>query len=757
MSYKKLWITLGIVFFASFAVLLYYGGEIYQEKPPIPEEVVTDSGEVIFTKEDIQDGQNAWRQIGGQELGSVWGHGAYVAPDWTADWLHRESVWLLDQWAQAEHKTDYESLSEEDQSALKARLKKELRTNTYDEKSNQIVVSDIRKQAIEHMSDYYASVFMDDPEMDEYREQIAMPKNTVSDQEKMDQLNAFLWWATWSVETNRPGQEITYSNNWPGEPLIDNEPTTGNIMWSIISVILLLAGVGALAWYYAAQREKEDIIELPDTDPLLKFKKTPSMYAVEKYFWIVSALLVLQVILGIITAHYAVEGQSFYGIPLADIFPYSVSRTWHQQLGIFWIATAWLAAGLYMGPAVTGREPKYQKLGVNILFGALILVVLGSMVGQWAAVQGYITDLTRNFYFGHQGYEYVDLGRFWQILLAFGLFFWFFLMARAIWPAIKKKDENRSLLILFLLASVAIPAFYLPGLMWGESTHMSMVTYWQWWVVHLWVEGFFEVFAVVVMAFIFSRMGLIKVRTATVATLFSTSIFLAGGIIGTFHHLYFSGTPIGVLAFGASFSALEVVPLVLIGYEAIENYRHSKVKPWVSHYKWPIYFFVSVSFWNLFGAGLFGFLINPPIALYYIQGLNTTPLHAHTALFGVYGMLGIGLMLYTLRGLYGKRPWKTKLLKFSFWALNIGLFLMAVTSLLPVGILQAIASMEHGMWYARSAEFLNQTIIQNLVWFRSFGDTIFALGVVGIAWFVISLKTGRAFKDEAEDEDKKAS
>ncbi len=310
---------------------------------------------------------------------------------------------------------------------------------------------------------------------------------------------------------------------------------------------------------------------------------------------------------------------------------------------------------------------------------------------------------------------------------------------------------------MFLLASVAIPAFYLPGLMWGESTHMSMVTYWQWWVVHLWVEGFFEVFAVVVMAFIFSRMGLIKVRTATVATLFSTSIFLAGGIIGTFHHLYFSGTPIGVLAFGASFSALEVVPLVLIGYEAIENYRHSKVKPWVSHYKWPIYFFVSVSFWNLFGAGLFGFLINPPIALYYIQGLNTTPLHAHTALFGVYGMLGIGLMLYTLRGLYGKRPWKTKLLKFSFWALNIGLFLMAVTSLLPVGILQAIASMEHGMWYARSAEFLNQSIIQNLVWFRSFGDTIFALGVVGIAWFVISLKTGRAFKDEAEDEDKKAS
>jgi nitric oxide reductase subunit B len=165
----------------------------------------------------------------------------------------------------------------------------------------------------------------------------------------------------------------------------------------------------------------------------------------------------------------------------------------------------------------------------------------------------------------------------------------------------------------------------------------------------------------------------------------------------------------------------------------------------VERYKWPIAFFVAVSFWNLLGAGIFGFLINPPIALYYMQGLNTTPLHGHSAFFGVYGMLGIGLMLFCLRGLTGQRPWKTKLLRFSFWSLNIGLLLMGVTSLLPVGILQTLASMEHGMWYARSAEFLQQNVIQNLVWFRAVGDTIFALGIVGLAWFVIGLKTGKSF------------
>lgn len=710
--------------------------------PPIPDKVVTNSGETIFTQQDIHDGQNIWQRFGGQEVGSIWGHGSYVAPDWTADWLHREAVWLLDKWANEKYQTTYDKLPEEKQAELKAILKKEIRTNTYHPDTAVTLISDDRAEAIAANSAYYAKLFGNDPSMDEERGRISLPKNTVSNPDEMHKLNAFFWWATWAAETNRPGQEVTYTNNWPGESLIDNKPESSILLWSIISVIMLIAGAGALIWYFAVQRHNEDAhpIELPDKDPLLSIKQTPSMKATLKYFWVVGGLLGLQILLGALTAHYAVEGNTFFGIPMADLLPYSVARTWHQQLGIFWIATAWLATGLYIGPMVSGHEPKYQRFGVNFLFGALIVVVLGSMLGQWAAVKGYITDLRSNFYFGHQGYEYVDLGRVWQILLLVGLFLWFFLMTRAILPALKKKGENKSLLVLFLIASVAIPIFYVPSLMWGQHTHLSLVTYWRWWVVHLWVEGFFEVFAVVVTAFLFSRMGLIKIATATAAALFSTVIFLFGGIIGTFHHLYFSGTPIGVVAFGAVFSALEVVPLLLIGYEAYENYRYQKMKPWVNRYKWPIFFFVSVSFWNLVGAGLFGFLINPPIALYYMQGLNLTPLHGHWALFGVYGMLGIGLMLFVLRGMDQAQVWNEKLLSNSFWGLNIGLFLMGATTLLPVGILQTIASMKHDMWYARSSEFLHTPLIQNLVWFRMIGDIIFALGAAGIIWFVVSLK-----------------
>jgi nitric oxide reductase subunit B len=366
---------------------------------------------------------------------------------------------------------------------------------------------------------------------------------------------------------------------------------------------------------------------------------------------------------------------------------------------------------------------------------------VGSLTGEWLSVQQKL-GLEASFWFGHQGYEYVDLGRFWQIFLFAGLFIWLGLMGRALWPALKSPTENKHLLTLFFISTLAIAAFYGAGLMWGRHTNLAIAEYWRWWVVHLWVEGFFEVFATVVIAFLFTRMGLLRTSTATSSVLFSTIIFLAGGIIGTFHHLYFTGTPVPVLALGATFSALEVVPLVLIGFEAFENLTLSNARPWVAAYRWPILFFVSVAFWNLVGAGLFGFLINPPIALYFMQGLNTTPVHGHSALFGVYGMLGIGLMLFCLKGLATNKVWKTGALNYAFWATNIGLALMVLVSLLPVGLMQTWASVQYGMWYARSAEFLQTDLMNTLRWLRVLGDTIFATGLFSLVWFVAGLKTG---------------
>lgn len=742
MKTKTLWISLALVTLLSFSVLLFFGSEIYRLKPPIPEKVVTVDGELLFTAQQIRDGQNVWQSIGGQQVGTVWGHGAYLAPDWSADWLHREAVFMLDSWSVKEFGVPFSDLESERKAMLEVRLREAVRENSYDAETGYLTITGERAEAVKSNLRYYSGLFTDDPSLNVEREAYSIPANTIRDQARMDAMNAFFFWAAWACVTERPGSELTYTSNWPPDPVIGNKPSAGIVLWTGFSVIMLLVGIGLLAYYNA--RNRSDVLDkslLPQDDPLGGLNPTLSMKAVLKYYWVVVGLILVQILTGVVTAHYGVEGNGFYGLNLDGIMPYSISRTWHIQLALFWIATAWLAAGLYIAPAVSGHEPKYQRFGVNLLFFALLVIVVGSLAGEWMGVMQKL-GLVHNFWFGHQGYEYVDLGRFWQIFLFAGFIIWLFLMFRALMPALTKRSESRELLIMFSIATVAIAAFYGAGLMWGRQTHLSIAEYWRWWVVHLWVEGFFEVFATVVAAFLFVRMGLLNIKYATTGVIFATIVYLAGGVLGTFHHLYFAGTPTAVIALGATFSALEVVPLVFMGFEAYHNLQLSRATAWVKAYRWPIYFIISVSFWNLVGAGLFGFLINPPIALYYMQGLNTTPLHGHAALFGVFGMLAIGLMLFVLKGLTIKYVWKTSMLSIAFWTMNGGLMLMLLLSLLPVGVLQTVASIKVGMWYARSIEFMQGDTMETLRWLRIVGDTIFAVGSVALALFVIGLKTG---------------
>ncbi|MCX7555350.1 nitric-oxide reductase large subunit [Xanthomonadaceae bacterium JHOS43] len=734
---RKLWLWLIGLLVVSFSVLLWVGSEVHRQMPPIPERVVTSSGEVVYTRSDIETGRQVWQSMGGQQLGSIWGHGAYVAPDWTADWLHRESMAWLDILARERGAESYASLDPEIQAGLRARLQKLIRPNTYEADSSQVVIPPERAAAMAEVASHYDALFGNDPALLQLRKGYAMKNDTIPSAEHRQKLAAFVWWTAWSAVTERPGQKISFTANWPYDPVVGNEPPPHLLLWTVFSVLFLIAGVALLGWYYATHREDHGH-QPPARDPLASIVVTPSMRATAKYFWVVVALFLVQILLGAITAHYQVEGHDFYGIALSDMLPYSLTRSWHTQLAVLWIATAWLGMGLYIGPAISGHEPKFQRLGVNVLWVCLIIIVVGAFAGQWFAVMQKL-GLEKNFWFGHQGWEYVDIGRFWQWFLFLGLGIWLTLVGRCLVPAIRRGGEMKSITMLLFLSTVAIGLFYGAGLLWNEHTHLSMVEYWRWWVVHLWVEGFFEVFATAVIAFLFAKLGLIRATLATVAVLFATIVFMAGGVLGTLHHLYFTGTPTAVIALGASFSALEVVPLALIGFEAYHQWSLQKATPWMARYKWPILFFVAVSFWNLVGAGLFGFLINPPLPLYYMQGLNLTPLHGHTALFGVYGMLGIGLMLFCLRGIKPDAIWNEKLLKTGFWALNIGLSLMALLTLLPMGIIQLAAALENGYWYARSADLMQQPIIQLLVWMRVPGDTIFSVGALAIAWFVFRL------------------
>lgn len=746
---KRYWLALMIVLVGTFTILGFFGREVYRQAPPIYSEMKDTSGNVLYTKKDILDGQTIWQSIGGQQIGSIWGHGAYQAPDWTADWLHRELLSYQEIYSQEKFQKSFSETTSTEKMIVKSALLEDYRHSKVID--DVVTMSSVRREAFLKTKEYYLSLFSNTPDLRETRKAYAIHEEVLPSAERRDKMMAFFHWSTWAASANRPGENHTFTNNWPHEPLIDNVPTSENIFWSIISVVLLLAAVGVLVWYYAFKKdEDEHETNLPAVDPLKNFKLTPSMKALWKYWGVALVLFIAQIGLGGIIAHYTVEGQDFYGFPLSRYLPYTIVRTWHIQIALFWIATSFLAAGLFLAPIVNGgKDPAYQRAGVNILFGALLVVVFGSLGGEYLAIHQKM-NLDLSFWFGHQGYEYTDLGRFWQILLLAGLCIWLFLMLRCIAPALKIAKDSKELLLLFSASTIAIGLFYGGGLFYGARTHISIMEFWRWWVVHLWVEGFFEVFATVAIAFIFVTLGLIKPKSATKASLFSSSIFLLGGIPGTFHHLYFSGTPISISAIGACFSALEVVPLVLVGFEAFHTYRIQRMTSWTVNYKWPIIFFVGVAFWNLIGAGVFGFLINPPIALFYMQGLNTTAVHAHGATFGVYGLLSLGLILLIVQTTFKEREWNTTLMNYGFWGLNAGLALMILMSLLPIGMIQLSASLEQGLWYARSSEVMQTDLIQYLRWVRGIGDVVFALGAISL--FVAVLDRAGVIKVRQSEE-----
>lgn len=738
-NYRKLWFTLIGVLIVTFSLLGYYGAEVYRTAPPIPAKIATAGGEVLFTHDSILDGQTAWQSVGGMQLGSIWGHGAYQAPDWTADWLHRELLNWLDIAAERAHGKPFAELDAAAQAVLRDRMKTEYRTNTYSPETGVATVSSVRADAIAMTALYYDQLFSDVPALHKTREHFAMKENTLPSAERRAQMMGFFFWTAWAAATERPGTTATYTNNWPHEPLIGNKPTAENMVWSVMSVVVMMAGVGFLVWGWSFLRKHDEVEPTPPQhDPLSRVPLTPSQRGLGKYLFLIVALFSFQVLLGGFTAHYTVEGQQFYGINVSQWFPYSLVRTWHIQSALFWIATGFLAAGLFLAPLINGgKDPAWQKLGVDILFWALVVVVVGSFVGNYLAI-AQIMPPEWNFWLGHQGYEYVDLGRLWQIGKFTGIAFWLVLMLRGIVPALRTPGGDKNLLALLTASVVAIGLFYGAGFFYGERTHLSVMEYWRWWVVHLWVEGFFEVFATTALAFIFSTLGLVSPRMATAASLASASLFMLGGVPGTFHHLYFSGTTTPVMAVGASFSALEVVPLVVLGHEAWEHWRLQHRAKWMANLKWPLMCFVAVAFWNMLGAGVFGFMINPPIALYYLQGLNTTPVHAHAALFGVYGFLALGFTLLVLRYIRPQLVFSERLMKTGFWWLNAGLVLMIATSLLPIGLFQFHASVSEGLWYARGEAFMQQPFMQTLRWVRTFGDVVFIVGALAMAWQVVS-------------------
>ncbi len=719
---SKGWVQgVALVMIFGFFVMGFLAVRTYTDGMPQPKTVVTQNGDEVFSGAEITSGQQIFLRRGLQQYGSIMGHGGYLGPDYTADYLRRASTFAL------------EELTDSGIQDPKGQLVEEMRTNRYDKESGTLVFTDLQAKAFtllkEHYGDYFGSPTT----------QYGLIPNAITDPQDIHELTAFFAWTAWAAAAERPGHSYSYTNNWPSEPLVDNKPTADILVWSGLSLCALLVGIGVL--FAAYGRWSAKIGWHSNETPALSFSQpgevqiTPAQRATAWFFFVVAGMFVAQVFLGAAIEHYRADLTSFFGIDLARILPFNLARTWHVQLALLWTAAAFLAAAIFLVPFISGREPRRQNLLAYGLLGALVIVVLGSFTGEALSIFG--VEWAKGSIFFDQQWEYIDLPRFWQGLLVVGLFMWVAILYRGMRARLKLESRG-NLPWLFLYAALAIPGFYAVGMLAKPETQLTVAEFWRFWVVHLWVEDFLELFTTVMVAYIFVMLGVIRRQIAMAIIFLDIILYSVGGVIGTMHHLYFSGTPVEHMALGGLFSALEIIPLTFLTIEAwtflqLGSRQESRSSAPFPH-RWAVMFLVAVGFWNFLGAGVFGFLINLPIVSYYQIGTALTANHAHASMMGVYGMLSIGLALFALRYIIPADRWPEKAAKFSFWATNIGLAWMTFATLLPLGVLQLYHSVNSGYFEARTLGYIAKPGNAILEWLRLPGDVALISGAVAFLW-----------------------
>lgn len=719
---SKGWVQgVALVLVFGFFVMGFLAYRTYSDSMPLPTRVTSETGEEVFTEADITSGQEIFLSRGLQQYGSIVGHGAYLGPDYTAEYLRLASEHVI------------QSLTDQGvQDPARATVEL-MRTNRYDPASGVLVFTPEQVSAFEEIRDYYADFFGTDT-----TEHGLLP-SVITDPDQIHDLTAFFGWTAWAASTDRPNQDYSYTNNWPPEPRVDNQPTADILVWSAMSLIALLAGLGALFAIYGRWSKK--IGWHSSEVPSLAFKQpgqvgiTKAQKATAWFFLVVSLLFLAQATLGGAVEHYRAELSSFFGLDLAQLLPFNLARTWHVQLSLLWTAAAFLAIAIFLAPIISGREPRRQHWLAYGLLGALAVVVLGTVVGT--AISTFGPEWARGSIFFDQQWEYLDLPRFWQILLVVGLFLWIIIIYRAIRSRLRSESKF-NMPWLFFYAGLAIPAFYAVGLLATNDTHLTVAEFWRFWVVHLWVEDFLELFTTVMVAYIFVMLGVVRRKIAIQIIFMDVILYSVGGVIGTMHHLYFSGTPVEHMALGAFFSALEVIPLTFLTVEAwtflqLGARQESRSSAPFPH-RWAVMFLVAVGFWNFVGAGVFGFLINLPIVSYYQIGTALTANHAHGSMMGVYGMMAVGMALFALRYIIPPQRWPEKLARFSFWCLNIGLAWMVFATLLPLGVLQLWHSVNEGYFEARTLGYIATPGNVILEWLRMPGDVVFIAGILPFVW-----------------------
>ncbi len=577
--------------------------------------------------------------------------------------------------------------------AVGARIIRELHNNTHDEKAGHIILNDAQIFAFEELNTHYTRMFTDPT----YKDRMD-PVNQVSGADNLRALTAFFFWGGWVAAANRPGEDYSYTHNWPYDPEAGNFATTETFVWTFVSIFALWIGIMVVLYVYGQMSEQPvDVFEAHSgvnghsltTSDLENGYVRPTQRATYKFFALAMIVFGLQVLGGVISATDFIRP---FGINLNELIPFTVSRSYHTLLQIFWFFMCWVGYTIFFLPRLA-KVPKGQKFLINLLFFIAVVVAVGALLGIYTGQRGWISD-ELSYWFGSQGWEFIEMGRFFQLLLLGGFTLWIYIIYRGVKPWITKKNFwsvpawllwGSGVMVLFLFFSVLM----LP------DDNFAVSDYWRWMTVHMWVEVTFEVFTTVIVAYLLVQMGLISRLMAERVIFLAVMLFFVTAINGISHNFYWIAKPTGIIAVGSVFSTLQVLPLLLLTLDAWQmrqeggraaEFRVQGKQGTVMEGVWL--FILGVNFWNIFGAGVFGSLITLPIVNYYEHATYMTGNHAHAAMFGVKGNVALAGMLFCCQHLFQKSAWNEKLVRTAFWSLNIGIAMMMFLDLFPVGVYQ---------------------------------------------------------------------
>ncbi|WP_226005165.1 nitric-oxide reductase large subunit [Natrinema salinisoli] len=700
----------------------------HRRAPPIPDEIRGPDGDPIVTDEQVQLGKKVFQANGLMNFGSVLGNGSYFGVDLTADALELKAEFMREYYARERGGESFEALADDERAVVAERVERELDADAPDGSIARYSAAEV--SAHERIRERYVDRYHDgSPER-------GIPSEFVDSADHAERLADFACWTAWMAHTNRPGSDHSYTNDWPYVPATGNRPTGQVLVWSTISVVLLIAGGGFGVWAYHAFDFAEPTTELVDVPSPDAVSVTPTQYAAAWYVPVAGALFVAQTLVGALLAHYYVERTGFYrigealGVDVVSLLPFSVGRAWHVNLGILWITTLWLGGGLFLPGLFTDRDPPWQAAGATALLGALVLATVGAFAGVWLGTRGKLgspEDGERWWWLGSEGLEYLEVGRVWKLALLGAFAGWTGLVLRGV----RQLDEPATGLGHFMTyAGGSIALMFAASMLYTPETNMAVTEFWRWWVVHMWVEGVFEFFVTAVISAALVSMDLIEKGDAENAILFEVFAIMGAGIVGVSHHYWWVGLPDFWVPLGTTFSTLELVPLVFVLYRSLGEYRSLKAQGESFPYTLPLLFILGSSVWNFVGGGVLGFFINLPVINYYEHGTYLTVAHAHTSLFGAFGLLALGLGTYILRVIAPEAAWDPTWFRGAFWLTNVGLVIMSVASLLPLGFVQLRTAYRDGYAAARSLEFYEQDHVQTLLWARTLGDTPMILGAL---------------------------